>query len=129
LGTEQVVVDVAIEVLQRRVDEPVEEGWDWHLGVEGFEKKPNLELILGLWLVDEFSQCCCFFSIGIFGSVFLSLGIDVQNAFLQPATIFTSLHSCVMWLISNGFCFEVYEEFEILDIEGVKRGWYNCFRE
>jgi hypothetical protein len=26
LGTEQVVVDVAIEVLQRRVDEPVEEG-------------------------------------------------------------------------------------------------------
>lgn len=91
LGTEQVVEE--IEVLQRRVEEPVEEGWDWVLGVDGFEKKPNLEVILGLWFVEEFSQCWwCFFSVVIFGS--LSLGIDVQNAFLQPVTIFT-----LVWLI------------------------------
>lgn len=62
------------------------------------EKKPNLEVILGLWLlvVLVFSHCCCF---SLTTLVCLSLGIDVQKALLHPVTIFDSFSSpCVSGL-------------------------------
>lgn len=50
------------------------------------EKKPNLELNLGLSLVFLSLQCSCF-SVGKMVVDFLSFGMDVQKALLQPVTI------------------------------------------
>lgn len=85
LGTDEVCVAVLVrEVRHRRLG--LETGWDCKRGVDGLEKNPNLELILGLWLL--FSQCWFWcFSVDITLLVSLSLGMDVQNALLQPVTI------------------------------------------
>lgn len=87
LGTEQVETEVRHRSLGPAAV------WDCDRGVDGLEKNPNLELILGLGLVVMSqcccSCCCCCLSVNNLVSL-LSLGIDEQNALLQPVTILSN---------------------------------------
>lgn len=82
LGVDEAVVAVATEVRHRRPRPGSGCRRDCERGVDGLEKNPNLELILGLWL---WLWLLTVFSFNTFVSE--SLGIEVQNALLHPVIV------------------------------------------
>lgn len=94
-------------VRQRSIE--LETGGDWKRGVEGLEKNPNLELILGLGVG---------FVLSCFSLVSRSLGIDVQKALRHPKTIVSALI-----LFSAFCCFSCLLVMMIIMERRKKKGW------